>query len=46
MDAKAGFSCVFQWSGGVEVCSIFAFSYGREAGGFVGFFIFGYAESS
>ena len=40
MDAEAGFSCGFQWSGGVEVCSIFAFSYGREAGGFVGLFYF------
>ena len=47
MDAKAGFSCGFQWSGGVEVCSIFGFSYGRETGGLVGcfFLIFGYAES-
>lgn len=46
MDAKAGFSCGFQWSGGAEVRSIFAFSYGREAGGLVGFFIFGHAEPS
>lgn len=36
VDAKAGFSCGFQWSGGVGVRSIFGFGYDREASGFVG----------
>ena len=47
VDAKAGFSCGFQWSGGVGVRSIFGFGYDREASGFVGCvgFFFGCAES-
>lgn len=47
VDAKAGFSCGFQWSGGVGVRSIFGFGYDREAGGFVGCVgsFFGRAES-